>query len=150
VCVCVLDAQAGSGRAGRARWRRRRHRHWHWHPHPHPRPKQGQGPACPCLRLAWKNPRHRQPACLPHCHTHGPPGGEGGRKVYLQSKLLKRTVLVARAQTALRQGGGRRAIKVLTLLCLGDLLRVGPNRIPSRFTLPTPVLRTGFRSKPNM
>jgi len=28
-------------------------------------------------------------------------GGEGGREVYLQSRLLKRTVLVARAQTAL-------------------------------------------------
>jgi hypothetical protein len=31
---------------------------------------------------------------------------EGGREVYLQSRLLKRTVLVARAQTALHLAAG--------------------------------------------
>ena len=33
---------------------------------------------------------------------------EGGREVYLQSRLLKRTVLVARAQTALYLAAGHR------------------------------------------
>ena len=44
----------------------------------------------------------------PHCQRKGVGGGRegGGREVYVQSRLLKRTILVARAQTA-PQGAGR-------------------------------------------
>ena len=45
-------------------------------------------------------------SCSRFTGSYGHGSGEGGREVYLQSSLLTRTVLVARAQTALYLAAG--------------------------------------------